>query len=233
MIELPSPEGIRIASVGAYLEGQPFDACNPGDIDRLVHLLELPASPRQAPQVHGIRIDRRGDGLACDAFYVQEGQAALVRHADCMPLVVCDPVKRHAVIAHCGWKGIQSRLPAKCVEFLLAEGSHPQDLGSIAGPCIGERSFEVSPQFQAGFPPSTWSTTSWGTLSVNLAAVVAEQLHGLGLPTRSWAPCSIDTFTQPDWHSHRRTGTPARNTTLCWIPDSRGRTRTNQNLLLP
>ncbi|MBK9578467.1 MAG: polyphenol oxidase family protein [Fibrobacterota bacterium] len=233
MIDLPSPESIRIVSVGATLDGQPFDACIPGDIARLVQLLGLPNTPRQAPQVHGIRIDRQGDGLACDAFYVQEGQAALVRHADCMPFVVYDPVRSHAVIAHCGWKGIQSGLPEKCVEFLLAEGSHPQDLGAISGPCIGAQSFEVSSQFQTGFAPSTWSTTSWGTHSVDLVAAVTERLQRSGLPTQSWTPSSIDTFTRSEWHSHRRTGTPARNATLCWIPDSRGRTRTNRNLLLP
>jgi copper oxidase (laccase) domain-containing protein len=103
----------------------------------------------------------------------------------------------------------------------------------VSGPCIGPASFEVSREFQLGFAAPTWSLTGWGTLSVDLIEAVAEQMSELGLPADSWTPSGIDTFTQLDWHSHRRTGTSARNATLCWIPSATARTRTIHNLLLP
>ncbi|HNY30819.1 MAG TPA: polyphenol oxidase family protein [Fibrobacteria bacterium] len=233
MIDLPAPGTIRIVCVGNTLDGQPFDGCAPDEVARLSLRCGLPTPPRQAIQEHGTRIDRCGDGLACDAFYLTAGQSALVRHADCMPLVVCDAVAERAVVAHCGWRGIQAGLPAKCVDLLVFEGSRKEDLRVLAGPAIGKRSFEVSEDFQAGFPQSSWSTTAWGTPAVDLASVVASQLAQAGLPPESWMPSEIDTFTDPAWHSHRRTGTPQRNATLCWIPTTADTSRTNRNLLLP
>lgn len=142
----------------------------------------------------------------------------MVRHADCMPIVVYDAKAPYGIVAHCGWKGIQLGLPSLCVESLLAEGSRQEDLRVVAGPAISAASFEVSADFLERFPESTWTTTSWGTPAVDLARAVEAQLVRSGLDPAHWQPPSVDTFTDPAWYSHRRTKTPRRNTTVCWIP---------------
>lgn len=217
MLDLATPAPIRAVSVGAILAEQDFDGCLPSDVGRLCDMLGCPP-PRQARQIHGDRIDQVGDGLPCDAFLLKRGQSALVRHADCMPLVVCDPVTAQAVIAHCGWKGIRLGLPAACVETLLGSGADARHLHAVAGPFIEAASFEVSAQFQLEFPLASRTVTSWGTPSVDLGAVVAAQLSDAGVRQDAWSTCSIDTFRHASWHSHRRDGTLKRNATLCWIP---------------
>lgn len=217
MFHLTTPNPIRAVCVGSSLAQTPFDACLATDVERLCAILAMGA-PRQAQQVHGTRIDCVGDGLPCDAFLLKKGQAALVRHADCMPLVVCDPNTSQAVVAHCGWKGIQLGLPAACVKLLLASGAEARHLCAFAGPFIGPESFEVSTEFQLGFPAESRASTSWGTPSVDLGAVVGDQLFNAGLPEDAWTSCSIDTFRQVSWHSHRRDRSLGRNATLCWIP---------------
>jgi YfiH family protein len=64
--------------------------------------------------------------------------------ADCVAIVLFDPV-RHAVgVAHAGWRGAVARIGAATVERMgAAFGSRPQDLIAAVGPCIGPCCYEV------------------------------------------------------------------------------------------
>jgi polyphenol oxidase len=209
---------VRAWCVGKHLEDAPFDATSADQIRRLSGVLGFEGTVRQALQVHGDAIDVDGNTTACDAFVVRAGQAALVRHADCFPVVVAAPSVRLAVVAHCGWKGVHLDLAGKAVRQLLALGAQTTDLSAAIGPGIGPASFEVGPEVLAKFPAMYHRTTSWGTSSVDLPLLLRHQLSKAGVDEGKVRTSDHDTFTDPKFHSHRREQESAgRNATVCIV----------------
>ena len=97
--------------------------------------------------------------------------------ADCVPVIVYDPVKRAVAVIHDGWRGTVQRLAAKTVFAMrLAYGSDPKDLLAYVGPSISRAHYEVSestamafrrlgPAYGncAGEKDGVWSVDLWPT----------------------------------------------------------------------
>lgn len=210
--------GVRVALGEARHRFRRFDGRDDADVARLAADLGWTGSVRSAEQVHGIRILDAGDTGCGDAFLVGPGDAALVRHADCWPVVVADPARRRAVVAHCGWRGAAGRLAARSVQRLLSEGSRRSDLHAVLGPGIGPSSFEVGPEVADAFSRVFQSATSWGTRSVDLGAHLVADLVDAGVLRGRIRLDRRDTFTDPDLHSFRRDGAHAgRMACLCIV----------------
>jgi hypothetical protein len=109
-------------------------------------------------QVHGTRIavvtaaDRgRGQPPAFDALPETDGLitcdttvALGIIVADCVPLVLYDPVQHALALVHAGWRGTVGGIAARAVERLAVEfGSKPADLLAGVGPSIGPCCYEV------------------------------------------------------------------------------------------
>ena len=119
-----------------------------------------PAGLVLARQVHGVHVERitaaergRGalaaialpeaDALATDA----PGVALLVVAADCVPVVLVDPVRRVAAVAHAGWRGMIAGVVQATVASLGAwYGCRPADLLAGVGPSIGPCCYAVGPE---------------------------------------------------------------------------------------
>jgi polyphenol oxidase len=203
-------------SIARGLYGTPFDARDNRDVERACQALGLVGTLRQAVQEHGILIDENGTSEACDAFLLKPGEAALVRHADCFPVVVADPVRSRSILAHCGWRGTAAGLAGDCARRLLGEGSNPGDLVAAIGAGIGATSFEVGPEVLKTFPDRFHGRTSWGTSSVDLVGFLRHDLELAGV--QDIQVHSPDTFTDPQWHSFRRDGEHSgRNATICIV----------------
>jgi copper oxidase (laccase) domain-containing protein len=202
--------------VGRDLEATPFDALRSQDVERLSSRLGATRKPREARQVHGTTIDENGTSEACDAFLVGPGESALVRHADCFPVVIADPFRSRAALAHCGWRGTLAGLAGKCAERLVREGSRRGDLVAAIGAGIGPASFEVGQEVLQAFPEEFRSRTAWGTPSIDLVAFLRHDLASVGVSAiESLVP---DTFMDTSWHSWRRDGSHSgRNATICIV----------------
>ena len=97
---------------------------------------EMPSQPLQ------------GDGLITD---VPEFVLS-VRVADCMPILLVDPVRRAVGAFHAGWRGTLARIAEKGVgEFQRNFGSKPEDLKAAIGPGIHRCCYEVSEDFREKF----------------------------------------------------------------------------------
>ncbi|MGA9347671.1 MAG: peptidoglycan editing factor PgeF [Anaerolineae bacterium] len=104
-----------------------------------------------AHQVHGSQValvgpEDRGrvlpvtDALITDA----SGVALMLRFADCLPVLLYDPVRRAIGLAHAGWKGTIGGIAAKTVSAMMeAYGSRPGDIIAGLGPCIGPCCYQV------------------------------------------------------------------------------------------
>ena len=112
----------------------------------------LPYPVIQGHQVHGTKvavIDRpdmtREDLEGYDAFICAlPGVAIGVRTADCVPVLLHDPVRHVVAAVHSGWKGTVLKTAMEAISLMKREfGCQPGDLRAIIGPAIGPDSFQV------------------------------------------------------------------------------------------
>ena len=67
-----------------------------------------------------------------------------MRFADCVPILLYDPVRRVIALAHAGWQGTVQRVGQAAVEAMTQRyGSQPADLIAAIGPSIGPENYEV------------------------------------------------------------------------------------------
>jgi hypothetical protein len=128
--------------------------------------------------------------------------------ADCFGVVLQAP---DAVgVAHAGWRGASAGLLTKLRAEMTRSGHAP--IRAAVGPGIRACCFEVGDEVATEFDGFT-AATSWGTVSVDLAAYIVSELPGL----RVWTADSC-TRHQPGWFSHRRDQTTERLATIAWLP---------------
>jgi YfiH family protein len=87
------------------------------------------------------------DALAhTDALMTNQKQIPLVIFvADCVPVILFDPLKQVCAVVHDGWRGTVARLAAKTVfAMTVAYGCRPSDILAYIGPSISAAHFEVS-----------------------------------------------------------------------------------------
>lgn len=144
------------------------------------------------------------------------GLALAVRAADCVPVVLADPVARVIGAAHAGRAGVLSDVVGATVDAM-------RDLGARrpmawVGPHIHGECYEVPATMAedaAARVPATRATTRWGTPAIDLTAGVRARLDALGIPMAYVGAC---TLTDPALHSHRRDGAAAgRQLGLVWL----------------
>lgn len=126
----------------------------------------LPMHVVQAHQVHGDRVAVVGSAVLTredlegfDALITDvPGVAIGARTADCIPVLMYDPIRRAVAAVHSGWKGTVLKIAAKTLAVMSGEfGTRPADILAVIGPGIGPDSFQVGPEvarafLDAGFP---------------------------------------------------------------------------------
>ena len=189
----------------------------------------LPYPVVQGHQVHNCKvavIDRPGltreDLEGYDAFVTNLPDVAIgVRTADCVPILLYDPVKRAVAAVHAGWKGTVLRILQNAMELMAFKfGSSAADIKAVIGPAIGPDSFqvgiEVAEKFKlAGFPMDyVWSfrgagdgTPMSGGHHIDLFKANRWLLEQSGVLSDNIQVFDIDTFTVPEFFSARREGT--------------------------
>ncbi len=63
--------------------------------------------------------------------------------ADCVPLLLHDPVRETAGAIHCGWRSSVGDIPAVAVRIMETLGSRAWDIRAAIGPAIGACCFET------------------------------------------------------------------------------------------
>lgn len=168
-------------------------------------------------QVHGKRIlvlrkseDLHGEPLQADAVITAEPGIGLgIKTADCVPIMILDPVRKVIGAVHAGRRSTSLRIGPECVEaFASVYSSRPSDLVAVIGPCIGPCCYEVDGRVfdcmseadrRIGFRPI--SPDRW---MLDLAAVNRAQLMEAGLTSDHVAVADQCTSCRRDlFFSHR------------------------------
>ncbi len=188
----------------------------------------LPYPVIQGHQVHGNRVavvDRsdltREDLEGYDAFVTNlPGVAIGARTADCVPVLLFDPVNRAVAAVHAGWKGTVLHISQGAIGTMTRVfGTVPADLRAVIGPSIGPDSFQVGEEVvekfrEAGFPMERIG--SWrgdgdgrpmsGGHHIDLWEANRWLLEEAGVHGENIRIAGIDTFTAEAFFSARREG---------------------------
>ncbi|MEJ2264108.1 MAG: peptidoglycan editing factor PgeF [Anaerolineales bacterium] len=80
-----------------------------------------------------------------DAILTSSPEVTLfMRFADCVPVVLYDPVKKVIGLVHAGWKGTMKGAVTRALETMKLEfSSQPQDIQAALGPSIGPHHYEI------------------------------------------------------------------------------------------
>jgi polyphenol oxidase len=159
-------------------------------------------------QVHSNRVHAieeladQGNQLEGDALITRVENAALaIKTADCLPVLMVDPVHKAIGAVHCGWRGTLSRiLPNTIQEMQQAFDSAPAELLLAVGPGIRACCFEVGAEivqlFEESYPdsqiarptperPEKYQLDLFKILKIQMDAsgILHQNCHDLGICT--------------------------------------------------
>ena len=108
-------------------------------------------------QVHSARVLDAGGKKGAqigegDAIISSEpGVTIGIRTADCVPVLLADPVTRLIACVHAGWRGTAANIVGATVDALRLRGCRTSDLHVAIGPSIGSCCYEVGPEVTSQF----------------------------------------------------------------------------------
>ena len=119
-----------------------------------------------------------GQYEACDALVTNCGALALVvTIADCVPIMLYDPVRGSIGIVHAGWRGTAAEIAGCAVRTMQeAFGTDPKNIlafiGPSAGSCCYEVGADVAVKFQNKIVPYNTTKTTIDLKKENSAQLV-------------------------------------------------------------
>jgi polyphenol oxidase len=135
------------------------------------------------------------------------GLALCVRVADCVPVLLADPVAGVVGAAHAGRVGLVGGVLEATVAAMRDLGA--DRISAWIGPHVCGRCYEVPSAMAQAVTvavPETASTSRWDTPALDLGAGCEAQLARLGIPSTRHGGCTLETA---GLHSHRRDGAGA------------------------
>jgi polyphenol oxidase len=150
------------------------------------------------------------DALVTD----QPGVMVAVRSADCVPILMHDPVRRVVAAIHAGWRGAVGGIVPRTLALLEARfGSHPKQvrlsIGPSAGVCCYEVDEPVLERLRRDVP--SWGKVvrlgSEGTAKLDLKGLIKEQALASGATPQAITTVNLCTICHEDlFFSYRREG---------------------------
>lgn len=152
------------------------------------------------------------DGLVTD----KAGIVLTTYYADCVPLLLCDPVKRVVANCHAGWRGTANGMASKAVQKMVSDyDCNPRDIIAGIGPSISCKNFEVGAEvvqeFKNLLPFSVDfvynSHTAKDKFHIDLWGINRQSLIEAGLRENNIEVAGMCTFDdEATFYSHRRSG---------------------------
>lgn len=184
--------------------------------------ISLPDHLVTAKQVHGTKVlviegEVNNELAGFDILITgKKGTAVGIRTADCLPILLTDPVAGLVAAVHAGWRGTLAGVAPRAVEVLIEKGAKEENLHGSLGPSIGrccyEIGAEVAVEFERAFSGhekflKRKSDAKW---VLGLAEANRWQLIEAGIQPERIDRIELCTHCRPDlFHSFRRDGEKA------------------------
>jgi hypothetical protein len=172
-----------------------------------------------AKQVHGsvmLRVPPVDPDARADALWTQEpGLAVGIRTADCVPVLLVDPMRRAVAAIHAGWRGSAARISELGVaELACSIKRNPAVLMAVIGPHVGSCCYEVDGPVRAAIPDAAvFSPSPRGGDHYMLDLFALNRLQLLRAGLRAERILRVGGCTSCEstlYASHRRDGSGAR-----------------------
>ena len=164
-------------------------------------------------QVHGARVERApwaGRPEADAAVSEAPGLILGIETADCLPVLLVDPVRRAVAAVHAGWRGTAAGVARAAVATLVASGSRAGDLIAATGPGIGPCCYEVGDELRSAFGDGGaefFRPGPRGRPHLDVRAANERQLRDAGIdPSRIHRVADCTRCRADLYHSYRRDG---------------------------
>ncbi|RBY85586.1 peptidoglycan editing factor PgeF [Blastococcus sp. TF02A-30] len=175
-------------------------------------------------QVHGTGVavvDGPQDGPvpATDALVTRTPGLVLgVLAADCVPVLLTDPVAGVVAAVHAGREGVRQGVLPRALSAMASLGARARHVTALLGPAVCGACYEVPEAMQADVArvaPAAAVRTRRGTPGLDLRAGLAEALQRAGVTeVVTDARCTVE---DPQLFSHRRDGVTGRHAGLVWL----------------
>lgn len=159
----------------------------------------------------GKGVTRERDYTDVDALVTNEkGLVLVVYIADCVPILLADPVHKAAGAVHSGWRGTAKQIVLKTLEVMNSNyGTVPEDVYAAIGPCICQDCYEIGPEVAAefGFDGRILKKGKGDRYHLDLRKANLELLIAAGLKKENIAAGDVCTCCNRDiLFSHRGNG---------------------------
>jgi YfiH family protein len=160
-------------------------------------------TPREPGTLH-----TKADGILTDNADI----TLFMRFADCVPILLMDPVKKVIGIIHAGWQGTSQKIALAAVKKMQeCYHTHPEDILAGIGPSICQQCYEVGSEVYDAFienfgeKANGFFTYKGNHSYLNLWKANQETLKDAGVTQIETSgictACHLD-----DWFSHRAEG---------------------------
>ncbi len=177
---------------------------------RFLHRLgvnpELLATAAQCHSATVIRVEKPGRYLACDALMTNQPNVFLaISVADCVPVLLFDPVHRAVAAVHAGWRGTSMKIVLNTLEGLKsAFQTNPADVYASIGPAAGVCCYEVGEEVASQFAATAVERRN-GKVYLDVKTENKRQLVQAGVRKERIELNDSCTIHNPElYHSYRR-----------------------------
>lgn len=134
----------------------------------------------------------------------KKGFCLVIRTADCIPVMISDPVQNCVAAIHSGWRSTEKNIVGKTVDRMKQDyGSNPSDLIVFLLPGIGADYYEVSNDVASKFEGHY--SVKEDSCYLDLKSVIRTQLLGAGCIESKIFNSYQDTYGFNDvFFSHRK-----------------------------
>jgi YfiH family protein len=142
----------------------------------------------------------------------EPGLLLAVLTADCVPVLLADPVGRVVGAIHAGWRGLAAGVLERGMEAMVQAGASLERSVALVGPAIGPCCYEVGPEVASAVRERydrAAATSRDGAMAIDTAAAAVQALEAAGVGSiRAAGEC---TAHQPErFFSYRRDGVTGR-----------------------
>lgn len=164
-------------------------------------------------QVHSAKVvpSTNHDFAQVDAVGTNEAGVPILLHfADCVPVMIYDPISQALAVVHAGWKGTAAKIVCNAVAFLRENyGSTVSNIVAAVGPAIGSCCYPTGTDVAEKLMGTVTHPEGLVDLTAqprpNLKAINAMQLLEMGVSKVDVT--DICTACQPElFYSHRQSG---------------------------
>ncbi len=148
------------------------------------------------------------ESTKADALITREkGVALFLLTADCLPIILYDPVVKVIALVHAGWKSTDAKLCKRVVEMLGKRcESNPVNVIVGIGPGIRKESYVFTKntrEYSNEWSPFL-SYVPGGGVAVDIVGYNMKQLIDAGIPRGNMEVSDIDTGEDKQFFSHHR-----------------------------